>query len=389
MPSASPLPYSDVAPALLRAIYFSLRAICSAKFHEWPLGRLGSSLREIAADLSVQRWAKWLPGKIPNNNRHILQGIRGSTDSVDGLPRISRLCLEAYARANESASEVDDGSSVFIPSPLTILIDALAEPERPESEAYGFALARGLLFACYQVHTPAPNIPLGWKEITISDIQEIVESFRTYAVHSDNVHFSSSNPKRIALAHFLAMLGVFRIRFGTAGKEKVSRELAQASCLHFLESEDFLLRNPKRRDYEFRLYSNLQDFPDTQEIINALMGIPIPIRGASTVFFGGLQKSHRDSLVVSISGAAGSGKTSLALTLAATFAPFGTQCLYCTFEEDPETLRRRISGLIPQYFRYTTLPNASNFDWFSPVSLEATEVQSVDIFADRYLTVLR
>src|SRR5437867_2271317 len=77
--------------------------------------------------------------------------------------------------------------------------------------------------------------------------------------------------------------------------------------------------------------------------------------GGATLFFAGMLRAHQEPAVISVSGSPGAGKTSFALTMAAVLAPFGTRCLYCTFEEDAETLRRRAIAVVPQYFRRTTL----------------------------------
>ena len=92
---------------------------------------------------------------------------------------------------------------------------------------------------------------------------------------------------------------------------------------------------------------------------------------------------------MSVSGSAGSGKTSFALALAASLAPFGTQCLYCTFEEDAETLKRRALGLVPLYFRRTTLPNSEGTGWLHPINLEPAMVKSVKNLELEYLPILK
>lgn len=395
MHKSAPLPYADVAPALLSVIYDSLGAIYECRFGVLSGDTLFSRLREITSRLSNQSWAKTSSVRV-RNNPHILEHINvtATAEGFDSLPRVSRLCLEACAHAESTITPErfeEARRTMFVPSPLSILVDVLTVPSRPESSAYGFAIARALLFSRYKVHPPSASLHSDWTTLSISEVQDTVESFRTYFLHRDNIHYSSSNPARAVVAHFLALTGVFRLRFGTAGRAPIRKEHVRESCLQFFRAKDFL--HPKTSDhsaeqYEFRLSASFDDIPEAQEIINALTGIPVPISGASTVFFGGLQKAHDDSLVMSVSGAPGTGKTSFVLALAAALAPFGTRCLYCTFEEDAETLRRRVVGLTPQYFRRSTLPNVNATEWFFPYNLNASEITSVDSFADRYLKVL-
>ena len=179
------------------------------------------------------------------------------------------------------------------------------------------------------------------------------------------------------------------LRFGTAGKE-VQGKKAETDCLDYLRQKEFLKTRPHvPSNYEFRISPGLIDIPDTQEILNSLMGIPVQIAGGSTVFFGGLQRSHHDSLVMSVSGSPGSGKTSLALALAASLAPFGTRCLYCTFEEDAQTLERRAVGIVPHYFPRTSLPNSTGTEWLCPINLDPRLVKDVKGFSSRYISHLK
>ena len=393
MREAAPLPYADVAPALLDVIYDSLRVIYVGRFEGTSHDSVFSGLRKVAARLLDQPWSKTSSAKV-KNNPHILEGINVTVPSggFEALSRISRLCLEASANAQEGGAHErveHQPRTIFVPSPLRILVDSLTVPARPESSAYGFAIARAFLFSRFKIHPPSDDLPDNWSVLSVSDVQDTVESFRTYFGHRDNIHYSIANPARAVVAHFLALTGVFTLRFGTAGKAPLGKEDARDSFLKFCAAKDFLQRKGNATEkYEFRLSAGFADIPDAQEIINSLMGVPLALSGASAVFFGGIQKSRHDSLVVSISGSAGTGKTALALAIATALAPFGTQCFYCTFEEDAETLKRRVTGLTPQYFRRSTLPNATTIDWFFPYNLDADRIESVGSFADQYLRIL-
>lgn len=384
MQESAPLPYADLSRVLLGVIYDSLLAICKVRFRRLAKERLSDELRKIAMTLMERPWAH----ARERNNPHLIEDIAVS----DHLPRISRLCLEACLRAERYGGFEQSESEprvTFVPSPLGILVDALTVPSNPESSAYGLAIARAYLFTHFRKHPPSRYLPAGWTPLTIAEIQDSIESFRTYCAHRDNIHNSRSSAARRLVAHFLTLRGIFTLRFGTAGKEPMRVKEAQESCLAFFRNKDFLRGENTVEDYEFRLSAGFEDIPDAQEIVNNLMGIPIPISGAPTVFFGGLLKSHRDSLVMSISGPPGTGKTSLALALAATFAPYGTQCVYCSFEEDEETLRRRVQGLTPPYFRRSTLPNSNDTQWFNTFALNSSEIHSIASFSKRYIEVLQ
>lgn len=388
--NATALPYASVAGTVLNVIYRSLETIYESRFNNAPREETLRRLLECANELALEDWAK-PPGK---KNPHITGDLQRRTNAGgrQKVPRISRLCLEAVAHAGKPSSELPSETSggIFVPSPLAIMVEALTVPERPESSAYSFALARAILLEHYKISPPSETSPKGWTELSLSDVQDYIESFRIYATHRDNVHYPKSNSRRVFLAHFLALSGTFVLRFGTVGKERSQRESGEDDCLRFLRARDFLKRSPSEsQHYEFRLAPELVDLPDTQEILNTLMGVPIPIPGASTVFFGGLQRSHRDSLVVSVSGAPGTGKTTFALALAATLAPFGTKCMYCTFEDDRETLRRRALSLVPSYFRRSTILPNREVNWLTTVPLDSTVVDDVKSFTADYVSKLR
>lgn len=386
-----PFPYTDIASPVLSAIYESLSKICHCYFE----GRTGSHLqKDLRAIAQRARPRGWHKDKL---NPHIWEGLglrRIDSSFSDPLPRLSRICLEAFRHAQErfgvDARRSTKSDVYFLPSPLGILRDVLTVPSKPESAAYALTLARAHLFRRFMIHPPDKRFSKAWRALSVSQIQEIVESFRVYVLHRDNIHLSINKPERMLVAHFLALQGILSLRMGTVGKRRMrTTKDAQQACLEFLRAKEFLnVSAPLFEDYEFRLASGYSDLPDSQEIINGLMGIPIPLRGASTVFFEGLMRSHTNSLVISVSGAPGTGKTSFALALATTFAPYGTECVYFTFEEDAETLRRRVTSLTPDYFRRSTLPNVmNNLKWFAPFELDAPQTGSLSQFAHRYLSI--
>ena len=90
------LPYAEIAPVLLEVIYDSLFIIYSARFE----GRNEAKMNEALVDCALMLE----PKRSTRNNPHILEGLE-KTDS--GLPRISRLCLEAVEHARNPAFDSD------------------------------------------------------------------------------------------------------------------------------------------------------------------------------------------------------------------------------------------------------------------------------------------
>ena len=130
MPSdhAPSLPYADIAPVLLEVIYDSLLIIYTARFEVSTEAEMNKALVKCALKLKPKRSTR--------NNPHILEGVESS---ASGLPRVSRLCLEAVEHARNPAFDYDGESQrgIFVPSPLAILVNALTVPSCPESSAFG------------------------------------------------------------------------------------------------------------------------------------------------------------------------------------------------------------------------------------------------------------
>jgi KaiC len=127
--------------------------------------------------------------------------------------------------------------------------------------------------------------------------------------------------------------------------------------------------------YEFVRSPLLRKLPEIGEIINEIWGVMLPIRGADTVFRGGLRFSSEGGLVVAIHGGAGSGKTALSLAFGASLAPFGVDTLYVTAEESESDLRMRASGICPWvYKRLNFFPRGTD-EWLNIQHMPTTSLE--------------
>ncbi|HEV3272834.1 MAG TPA: ATPase domain-containing protein [Candidatus Methylacidiphilales bacterium] len=381
--------YAELVPPVLEVIYDSLALLAEADFEgkELHTVKVYSGLQSIAKSLLKRKWFS----RVPQLNKHIIEGIprrSGKPQTFDTLPRISRLCLLEWEKVQKS--NVLDQSTIFVPSPLTILVNILSIPAYTASQAYALAAARQQLFAVFLIHPDSEHIPDKWTRLNLEELVEAVFSFRAHISHRDNIPYkrSLSRASRF-LAHYLALRGILRIRFGTINKKSFSRSRAIKDCLAWLRKKDYLdfgcLANEKKPTYEFRLLEKLTDLADAQEIVNEITGIPLAIDGASNVFYGGLRRSESNSLVISLTGEPGTGKTSLSLAVAAALAPYGTVTLYFTTEEGPDRLRSRLTTLIPPFFRNTTLnPKVIN-SWFYPFQVNSEHGLEMHKFISEYI----
>ncbi len=174
-------------------------------------------------------------------------------------------------------------------------------------------------------------------------------------------------------------------KIGEGSHKEDSIETA-LSFLTFDNKKPFInqIRN-KLREVRFRKSARFRELPDWGEVINQVFGFPIPIRGADVVFYGGLKPSSSGGLVISVSGRAGVGKTSFALTLANSFSPFGTQCFYISLEEEIDDITRRLHTLRPHIQKELSFFK-NNLSWFKGLKYPGNV--SLDVFTEELSAII-
>jgi len=333
---------------------------------------------------SINKYFDWII-KTPFADRridlHLKEGLH--EHSLD-VARLSRLTVQAF-------KEAQDQNEYYFTSPLNVLYHALSIPDFPQSYAYSLAICRTLLFIRFKVHPKHKNLPENWVPFDTDEIKSALIHFRRFTLKNDNFDLGTSDPVKLMVAHFLAMKGILRLRFGTVNEVPIESTNGKIKIIkkYFKSCDVNGGHDNYDKLFEFRLSSDYTDLPDASEILNELCGIPIPIRGADTIFFGGLRTSDDSSLVISISGKAGTGKTSLGLALAANLSPFNTLCYYISLEESAEDLNNRIGSLVPDYLQRLSIFNETISDWFKAEKVKIPEGESKIIaFKDTYIDAI-
>ena len=361
------LPYSEIFYSLLKAIHKAL-TYC------YHLHKLGLSVSE--EDIILSRFFEdALDLEFYRNkglDQHLIKGLTVNVKQrkKKGVhPRLSKLTIEAFERAQESKKSDKVYQGIIIPSPLSILYQALTIPEEPQTSAYAFVTCRGMLFDFLKVH---PNTPI------LQDVAPELDSFIEEDVLNSILSFINynkiqlrwpdkrSNPKNIAsrinflCGHILAIKRYTYLWFNSEqqlynflGYRYSKSEINEVTT--FRPEINYQNLFEIEQKYHFRQSGYYSDLPDISEINNWIFGIPIPWRGADLLFFGGLKKSSTGGLVMSLYGEPGAGKTSAALSLSACFAPYQTSTFYITLDENPEDLITRLRSLIPAYLRKTSM----------------------------------
>lgn len=263
----------------------------------------------------------------------------GRVENLDSMQ--SELGLAKYASVRRITG---------VPSPLAIVYDFLTVPEMPGTRAFSLLACRNYLFTEFQLVPKIETDSNAAAVFTPSQIEDAASAVwtslraRTYSLGQDKLPPGRPGDINGLLRHFLAAKRMLQLYFRSASDSLIYFERAQ-----LLPSKKPMTVESNSGNYEFEFGRSrfLEKLPDVGEIVNELWGLPIPIRGADTIFRGGLKFSTQQGLVVAIHGGPGSGKTSLALALAAYISPFGIETLYLTAEEARNDLIERVAGLVP------------------------------------------
>jgi len=330
------------------------------------LGQASKELVPENPDL-IKCFASLADSKI---DKHITIGLFASHQmrGSKNYPRILKLTINAF----KEASEVKMKSRFVIPSPLYILYYSLIIPEQPQSAAYALASTRTLLFNLLENNYSQRNHLSGFNEL----INEINEDEISLSIDSFTRHIKIQArwPRDVAakskksyinmlVGHFLSFKGIAHFSFETKN-----------DALFFLNStqEDFFDDlSSKIISPRFRISNRHTELPETGAIINQLYGVPIPLKGADTVFYGGLKPSASGGIVVGLSGQAGIGKTSFALALANSLSPLGINCFFLSTEEGEKDITKRLFSLQTPYEKELSFFRPPS-EWFFAAKAENT-----------------
>ena len=341
-------------------------------------------IASVARFLRTRLDANWLRSK--GWNDHLIRGLatKWGKDGVDlsdrrlhelSRPRLVDLILMHCRESEEqerSIASVQKGRSIkhrLLTSPAQIAIEALTVPEEPHTQAYALIGVRAVLCRVFKVWPStsdrATAVPAGYTLLTEARLISEFQAIRTFLEHRDNR--STDNPVKLFIAHFLAARGILRLHLP---KDEVVDYLS-ISASSELASNKRRTKDAAIGQIQFRLSDRYPRLPEVASFINEILGVPLPLRGAETVFFNGIKFSSDHSLVASVSGSPGSGKTTFALTLAAALAPLDTQTVYLSFDEKIDDLRTKLANLNHGRLRRLSFSrsNGEDNEWFIPLHL--------------------
>jgi len=351
------LPYSDIFCDLLVQIHKGI-GYCHTQFSS---GKELSEEDERLNGLFSSFESKY---RVSGLNKHLTKGLNKTIQKRKNIfPRLSKLIVDGYVQA-QATKKGSHYKAEIIPSPLNILYHALTIPEEPQTSAYAFVLCRGMLFYFLNLHPRHPELDTISPDFDAIREEDILKSISTFNSHIDvQIRWPDPRTNHELLSarinylngHILSTKGITYLWFNNT--KQLLKFCSKVDENDTLLSFKKLYSNQvvEKEKYSFRLTNTFTDLPDASEIINWIFGLPIPLRGADVLFYGGLKKSSNAGLVMSIHGQPGVGKTSAALSLSAVLSPLQTKTVYISLEEEPEDLKTRLSTLIPDYLKWLSI----------------------------------
>ncbi len=345
----------------------------------------------VAHKLSEHFRATYERGAYQNTgiDSHISDGLykekRGHDTRESENPRLVDLVLLHVNEAAHQAKRVAKGY-LLLPSPLLIAIEALTIPDEPHSGAYPLIAARLLLsqrLGVWPRNAFVDSVHSEFKTVadekavldgkTIVDEKTIIEEIRncrTLVEYGDIWSIKADLKKRF-IAHYLAARGTLLFRF------------TKSDAIAFLREGIFSAgwnsgSTHTREELQLRLSQKYAELPQPSEFMNEILGIPIALRGTNIVFMNGLKPSVKDGLVIQLAGGAGTGKTTLALSLAAALAPLGTQTLYFSVEEAKEDLVTKLRQQSQPRLDVLSYRSETDDEWFNPFSVLSKTLTAIE-----------
>jgi KaiC/GvpD/RAD55 family RecA-like ATPase len=376
------LPYSDLGKVLLECIFDGL-TVCIDKPE---INSSDEGLRNC--------FKKFF------NHKDNARGVNphfslGNTKKDFYETRVTKIVIQSYREIQEDFSS---SKGFALPSPLYILSQILTIPDEPQSAAYSLLFCRSFLFEVFKVFPVHPLLPKNFESFNITHIKNYLDTFNSYTVQFNNIPIADTVPAQQMLINYLAMRGVFYLRFGETQVQKkktsalpkarqieVAKENSKKNAEIFLAAKKINAGSESKEILTFHKLSYYEQLPEAASLMNELCGVPIPIRGAETIFQGGLKTDSNSNLVIRISGEPGSGKTSLALALCASLAPFGTFSFYMSLEEHPKDLQNRLYSLIPNYIKKLSIYKSDVDNWFLADKIMIGHKNRLDYFETEYI----
>lgn len=353
--NSTTLPYQEILPKLLISIKNAYREFYSVD-NESAI-TLDVSHAKINSHFIWLTTEKSVTGS--HSARHLFDAVRplrplasksANEDSLDVFrTRISSLIHSKISSKEQRKYSAKEERRPRLPSILNVALDFLTIPHLPASRAYALMTLNYFIFSstgyypCNKNSVSKTNKKSFDEKTVRRDILSIETYLRQRFESQGGDFIPQTKDSSIVTKHYLAMLGVLDWKFETSDgllRYLNSNDILPSGLSQIVENEKIL------RQFEFARAGGLAKLPDAEEVVNGIIGLPLPIRGADTIFRGGLRFPAEGGLIMAVSGSPGSGKTALSLAIGASLAPFGINTLFLSAEEGAADLASRADSLI-------------------------------------------
>ena len=318
------------------------------------------------------------------------------------VQQLLRDCRD-FRQADKATRANDLNLQVTIPSPLAVAGRLLADPSSEGSQTYAWAALQEWVRERIEQEIGGPI------DVSFAAVSEALTTINNPWKTSKPIiaDLAQNGATVVFVCNVLALRGLAAMRVD-AGYLSDTVEWQASAPLSTLDDPEFsvwsmtqqmdhrlamLWLGDRNASGEFLINPRVVDLPSAGELLNLIEGLPVPFEGGDTVFQGGVRLSSDRSLVATISGDFGTGKTLFGLGLAAALAPLGCRTLFLSCEESAADITNRLveaapralfrnmplfKALNPEHFRLGSLntPKAGEMPalgWFSAGQLEVTD----------------
>lgn len=333
------------------------------------------------------------------------------------VQQMTRDCRD-FRQADKATRTNELSLQVTIPSPLAVAGRLLGDPHSEGSQTYALAALQEWIRELIE-DAAEESIDLSYAAVADA-LTLITNRWKTSKPISADLRNNGSTV--VFLCNVLALRGIAAMRVDAGYLSDLAAWSTEAADSADVDPAFSSLPATRAMDArlaglwlglrdatvaEFIINPRVTELPSAGEMLNLVDSLPVPFEGGDTIFQGGIRLSPEKSLVATISGEFGSGKTLFGLSLAAALAPLGCRTLFLSCEESPQDITSRLIEAAPKAlfrnlplfkaldvtdFRLRTLNRSSegpDLGWFAAAQLQIKDVTEAANPSSALETLLR
>lgn len=236
-------------------------------------------------------------------------------------------------------------------SPHAVALQIMTDPDAIETREIVRFFNKIRLLKAHNISIDLQDPASRKDHVIFSDLDDLYKTLQRY-VHGRDNYSKPSDPKSSFLLEFTASLGYLTQRLPISSfvakgesKQDIEKNISGRADIYFQgDLEEF--KSAVLKSGEFRINGKYVELPSLAEISNRVFGIPIALAGFTDLLKGGLKQGAGEGTVSLIRGGAGTGKTTLAISMQRAIEALGIPTVFVTSEETiPAIIARRESTL--------------------------------------------